>query len=200
MRLTNVTSVDKMNHFANVCKNDSLLKKASEDVSIESQCDLDNKHYFNKNGNRGYTMKVPGIFRRRERRDYSINVTLEYPNEDFTKNYFTIEEYMSIINVLWKIPNGSYNEQLYFDKINSILKSEDFANFQEMSSVISKILIEKGIIDSVKKIKTWYEPSWSQKSQDKLDNMFFSNISDNDICLGLRIVFAQKSFGCFIVT
>ena len=89
-----------------------------------------------------------------------------------------------------RLAQANTDKQIQFGRIMRMRALMDYT---------SKEAYVKGIINNVKKIKSWYEPLWSSKSQDKINYFMSSNINDNDICIGLRIIFSQKSFCCLVV-
>lgn len=78
------------------------------------------------------------------------------------------------------------------------MRTEPLLQNQHLKSIdetIKQILNQKFGIN-IQKIKLWFESSWTQRSNDQLQTMIKCNVDGN--CMGLRIMFSQKSFGCFI--
>jgi hypothetical protein len=203
----------KKGHYINNCP--IINENVSENIDIEldiknktyviTNCDWNNKYYFTKSNNNKYYIKYPGIFRLKENRHYGMYITLQYGNIELIKKYFTINEYMKIINEFWDITSGEYSEKTYLDGVNTSLKkynnneSLSIDHYNRMSNIINTVFIDKGFFNNIDKIKIWYEKNWSNKSEDKLNNMLLYNSNITKICIGMRLVFCQKSFGCVIV-
>ena len=186
-----------MDSLTQASNSTTLLK--SPNIEIISDCDFDNKYYFNRSEHENvYYLKFPWIFSRNERRNYSILAYLECKDDSFKCKYFTTHEYMQIIHKLWDIPVGEYFSQTYFDQAKQFFNKEPLNKKKYLKTIsddVKKIL--NGKLDiTIQKMKLWFEPSWSQKSNEQLQMMIKCNMDGN--CMGLRIVFAQKSFGCFI--
>lgn len=94
---------------------DSFLTKSPK-IELITECDFDNKYYFNRTETDNmYHLKFPGIFNRNELRDYSIWAYLECKDDSFRNKYFTTHEYMQMIHKLWDIRDGKYDSRAYFD-------------------------------------------------------------------------------------
>lgn len=176
----------------------------SDSITFDTLCDLENKHYFsNIKRMRGcmYHVKFPGVFQGNERRDYGIYFFTQYPNSSITDSFFTLSEYIDVISVLYNISPGHYAEREVFVKCNEFVR--DYQNIapeqqKRMSDKITKVLVRKKLIGVPIKSIIRYEPYWNDKIESLLIDKFSTTMVDGVREIALRIIFAQKSFGCFI--
>jgi hypothetical protein len=175
---------------------------------IETDCDKENRHYFERSRENStdqkqiiYIVKFPGVFRRKEKGNYSIHLYVQ-EKYDYTQKNITLNEYFDITNTLWDIKPGHYKEKNYFDNVNKFLQklhSEhyylDSDHCVRISNKIKNLLQAKKIIATPIASKSWFSSNWSDQDM----HVKFLSLNDDSIKgIGLRIVFAQKSFGCFI--
>lgn len=172
------------------------------EVIINSECEQSKQYFFRKCSVKKcryptYEITFPGVFKKKERERYAIYITLEYPDPNLTDNYFTVGEYINLISILFGVSSGEYDKRSYINGVNDKLK--DMERRFKCSDKVSKLFDDKGIIKKVRKTKIWYEKCCTDKSQKRICKILDVNIDDN-LCMGLQIVFMDKTFGCFMVS
>lgn len=176
-----------------------MVQEHHDGVTIMADIDEDCRYYFDHLCGNQYVLRLPNVLRRTT---FSIVTYSEFSNDNFKKTFFTVTELFALINVLWGIPDGNYTERSWLQQVNTNMRKRIFDtkdHQKKCSATIAKMLIEKGIISSAKSIKTWYEHDQSENGRKKLTDMFATNISDDNDCLGLRIAINQKSVATFIM-
>ena len=191
-------------HFTNNCDQNDITQR----VEIKTDCDLRNTYYFreiqSQSERQHYRLEFPKVFGR-SRNDYEIYLYAEAKNDNMRTIGITLSEYLNMMNKFFDLRNGTYDERTYLDAARLFIagyrefdaETKRRAN-KRLSGAIKAVLCKKMGINNVKTIKSWYEESWTQRSEERMATMGDSVLDDDTGYIGFKITFAGVPFMSFV--